>query len=208
MATKRKRPIELLTPEEVGALLQACPTSPSGLRNRALIATIYYSGIRSAEALDLLPRDLDLDQGSINIRNGKGSRQRIVGLNPLANGHIARWQRRRDRLNVNGRRRIFCTISSGQATGFGEGGELRAGGKLSDSYFRRVLRDLAVQVGIEKRVHPHSLRHSFAARLAEKGVPMHQIQRQLGHSSLATTGAYLDSIAPIETIEAVRSLDW
>ena len=92
-----------------------------------------------------------------------------------------------------GRRPVFCTP---------------AGGPLSDRYVRQALGRYGEKAGIEKRVHPHGLRHSHAAHLAASGVPVHVIQKQLGHSSLAVTGFYLDSIAPAEVVAAVRDLEW
>ena len=81
MARQRRRPIDILTPDEVQVLIAtASNRAPSGIRNRALIAVLYFSGIRLAEALALLPRDIDLDAGEINVRCGKGGRQRLVPL--------------------------------------------------------------------------------------------------------------------------------
>ena len=190
---KRQKPIEPLTPAEVEALIQAASRrAPTGLRNRALIAVLYFAGLRISEALALAPRDLDLEAGSINVRRGKGGRQRTVGLNGAAQAHLDRWLDRRRDLGIT-RGPIFCTL---------------AGGKLSDRYVRQALSRYAAKAGISKRCHPHGLRHSHAAYLAMQGIPAHVIQRQLGHSSLATTGVYLDSIAPAEVIEAVRDLEW
>ena len=91
MPRQRKRPIEVLTPEEVEKLLQAASNRyPAGIRNRALIALMYYSGLRLSEVLALLPRDVDLEGGEINVRRGKGGRQRLAGLNAAAQAHLTR----------------------------------------------------------------------------------------------------------------------
>ena len=112
MARKRKRPIELLSPDEVGKLIKvASNRAPSGIRNRALIAVLYYSGLRLAEALALLPRDVDLERGEINVRCGKGGKQRLAGLNAEAQAHLSRWMETRRRLGINGRQPVFCTHS-------------------------------------------------------------------------------------------------
>jgi len=187
---KRQKAIEPLRPEEVAELLKAASgRAPTGIRNRALLAVLYYAGLRVGEALALELRDLDLEAGTINVRRGKGSRQRTVGLNPAALAHLERWLDRRRDLGFNGRRPIFCTLQ---------------GEPLSARYVRQALARYAERAGIEKRVHPHGLRHSHAAHLAMAGVPVHVIQKQLGHSSLATTGLYLDEIAPAEVVDAVR----
>ena len=67
---------------------------------------------------------------------------------------------------------------------------------------------LGVKAGIDKRVHPHGLRHCHAAELAAEGVPVNVISRQLGHNSIATTAKYLDHIAPQQVIETIRRRVW
>jgi integrase len=73
---------------------------------------------------------------------------------------------------------------------------------------RALFKRLGKKAGIEKRVHAHGLRHTHAAQLAEEGVRMNVIQRQLGHSSLATTSRYLEHISPTDVIEANRKREW
>jgi integrase len=73
---------------------------------------------------------------------------------------------------------------------------------------RALFKRLAKKAGIEKRCHPHGLRHSLAAELAREGLPLNLIQQQLGHCSLATTSRYLDHIAPAELINAMQSRKW
>jgi integrase len=76
------------------------------------------------------------------------------------------------------------------------------------SYVRGLIRRLGVRAGIEKRVHAHGLRHTHAYELMMEGVPIPIIQRQLGHTSLATTDVYLSHIAPKQVIEAIASREW
>ena len=73
---------------------------------------------------------------------------------------------------------------------------------------RHLLPRLAAKAGIEKRVHPHALRHTHAAELAREGVPLNLIQAQLGHSNVATTSRYLAHIAPVEVSETMRQRTW
>jgi site-specific recombinase XerD len=96
-------------------------------------------------------------------------------------------------LGVNGRRRLFCKLD---------------GGPLAQSYVRHLLRRLAEKQGIERRVHPHALRHSYAAELAREGVPMNVLKDALGHSTLATTDRYLRNVAPVHVIETMRRREW
>ena len=190
----RKYPAEVLRPEEVTALLRACSTrAPSGIRNRALIAVLYRGGLRLAEALALLPKDVDLDRGAVRVLHGKGDQPRTVALDPGALALVERWLAERHQLGVTSRRRLFCTLT---------------GQPLDPSYVRRLLPRLAERAGIDKRVHAHGLRHTHAAELAREGQPINLIRDQLGHRSLATTDRYLRDIAPEERLNALRARQW
>jgi integrase/recombinase XerD len=201
MPRKRQRPIEPLTPEEVDRLIQSASNrGAGGIRNRALIAVLYFSGLRLSEALALQPKDVDLERGEINVRCGKGGRQRLAGLNAQAQAHLSRWMERRRTLGVNGWQPIFCTFSKVD-------GE-RLVKPLSPRYVQLMLKRLAERAGIEKRVHPHGFRHSHACHLLRRGVPLPAIQRQLGHVSLATTDVYLRGLGIGEHVEAIHDLEW
>jgi site-specific recombinase XerD len=190
----RRLPAELLSPDEVRALLRACSSrAPTGIRNRALIAVLYRGGLRISEALALLPKDIDPTQGTLTVLHGKGDRRRTVGMDPAAFALLERWVDRRRALGLSGRRPVFCTL---------------AGEPLDSSYVRRLLPRLAAKAGVEKRVHPHGLRHAHAAELAAEGVPVNVVQQQLGHGSLATTDRYLRHIAPRERVAAMRAREW
>lgn len=191
---KRRLPPEVLTDAEVRALMEACGRyTPTGLRNRALIALLYRSGLRINEALGLYPKDLDLTAGSVRVLNGKGGRSRTVGLDPGAAAIIDIWLKARTRLGFNGRHPAFCTL----------GGCL-----MSSAYVRRMLKRVAAQAGIDKRVHAHGLRHTHAAQLRAEGIDIAVISRQLGHSSISTTARYLDHLAPLAVIKAMRRRAW
>ena len=193
-AQSRKRPPEVLTGDEVRNLIGACSNrAPTGIRNRALIAVLWRCGLRVGEALALEPRDVDLEAGTVRVRHGKGDRSRTVGVDDGTQALLARWLDRRQRLGVNGRRRLFCKLD---------------GGPLAQSYVRHLLRRLAEKQGIERRVHPHALRHSYAAELAREGVPMNVLKDALGHSTLATTDRYLRNVAPVHVIETMRRREW
>ena len=104
---------------------------------------------------------------------------------------IERWVDERKRLGIR-TRRLFCTLE---------------GGPMSPQYVRAMIGRLARRAGIEKRVHPHGLRHTRAAELMRDGTPANVIQAALGHSSLATTDRYLRHLEPTEVIAAMRD-DW
>lgn len=190
----RRYPAEILSPDEVRALIAACSTrSSTGLRARALIVLLYRSGLRLAEALDLYPGDIDHLAGSVRVRQGKGQRARTVGIDPGALAIVERWEARRGELGLAGRHRLLCTLE---------------GRPLGASYVRRLLPRLGARAGLERRVHAHGLRHAHAAELAREGFPTNLIRDQLGHASLATTDRYLRDIAPAELVRAVASRAW
>jgi integrase/recombinase XerD len=82
------------------------------------------------------------------------------------------------------------------------------GGALDQGYVRRVLARLGLKAGIEKRVHPHGLRHSLAFAMATEGTPTHEIQAALGHTSLAITDRYVRHIAATDVVARMRSREW
>ena len=191
---KTKYPVETLTNEEVTRLIKACSNrAPTGIRNRAMIVVLYRGGLRIAEVLALLPKDLDSESGTVRVLQGKGGKARTIGMDPVAFSVLDRWLEVRAKRGINGRSPLFCTLN---------------GRPMSRDYVRALLPRLARKAGIEKRVHAHGLRHTHAAQLAAEGVPLNIIQRQLGHSNAATTSRYLDHIAPQQVIEAMRDRTW
>lgn len=201
----RRLPPEPLTEVEVDALLRAAsPRSASGLRMRGLIAVMYGAGLRIAEALALMPRDVDLAAGTIRVRHGKGDKSRTVGIDPRSAALLQAWMDRRARYGLTHRHPVFATITRGMA-----GGKTVAPGQpLNPRQVRAALNRLAARAGITKRVHPHGLRHSLAFRLAQSGVPTHIIQAQLGHASLAVTDRYVRHLAPLAVVDVMRSQTW
>jgi len=187
---KRRLPPEVLTPEEVQALMDACSTRPTGTRNRALITVLYRAGLRITEALTLLPKDLDPRNGAIRVLNGKGGKSRVVGMDAVAFEVVERWLDVRAGQGHDPRAPLFCQTD---------------GSPLTTSYIRVLVPRLARKAGILKRVHAHGLRHTHAAELRAEGIDIGITSKQLGHSSIATTARYLDHIAPYAVVEALRS---
>lgn len=186
----RKFPAEILNAEEARRLLLA-PSSraPTGVRNRALIAAMYGAGLRLGELLALKPSDVDVDDASIRVLHGKGDEARFAGIDSGALIHVVRWMDARRSLGIKGRV-LFCTLN---------------GTALSPRYVRAMLARLAARVDIEKRVHPHGLRHTHAVELNRNGFSAPEIQQQLGHSNLGTTQTYLNHISPSARIEKIRN---
>lgn len=190
-----KLPGQVLTPEEMRALLAQCSRrAPTGIRDRALLTVIYRCGLRVSEALALLPSDVDIRRGTVRVNHGKGDKARIVGIGDGALAVLQLWVAKRKELGLahNGNR-LFCTL---------------AGGPMSYSATQAMLKRRAAKAGIETRAHLHGLRHSHAAELRERGVDVVTIQKQLGHAHLATTHTYLNHIAPADVIAAGRADTW
>lgn len=170
-STRRHLP-KRLSREEAAALL-AVPNrrAPTGVRNRALLRVYYRAGLRCAEALALTPRDVNVTRKELRVNAGKGDKQRLVWVDPETLEIIDRWKTIRPRSEF-----LFCTL---------------AGGQLDTGYVRAMVARYGRRAGIETRVHPHMLRHSFASELLEEGWPIHGVQKLLGHEDLETTSLYL-----------------
>ncbi len=186
-----KRHIDILTTAEVRKLINQCSTrAPTGIRDAALIAVFWRSGLRIGEALALWERDINGERGTIRVHNGKGHKARTVGLDGQTFGLIDRWLQKKDRLGLRGTP-LFCTLKGDPIA--------------SPANVRDMLKRRAKKAGIDKRVHPHGLRHTHAMELiADEKTPLNALQKQLGHSSLATTSVYVDHLGNDEVIEIGR----
>jgi site-specific recombinase XerD len=163
----------------------------SHAKNRSAVIVLYRAGLRASEALDLVPKDLDCDRGTITVLHGKGDRSRTVALEPSDVALVERWLERRRKLGLSSRQPLFCSLN---------------GKRLSAGYVRTMLPRLRRRAGIEKRVHAHGLRHSLAYELhVTQRQPVNVVQAILGHSSLATTSRYLAHIAPAQVIDVMRN---
>jgi integrase/recombinase XerD len=198
-----RKGVEHYTGEEVREMIAARPKrGNAGSRDRALIEFLFRSGLRISEALELKPARLDLGSGEVTIHNGKGGRDRIVQLLTGTEGNLEAWLERRASLGFNGRHAIFCRIRDGKA---GEKDNGKAGEPISPQAVRAMLQRLARKLDFPKRIHPHGFRHGYAVQLHRAKVSVESIRRNLGHSSLQMTAAYLATLCPREALEEVRS---
>lgn len=196
--TGRTFPIEILTTDEVRRLISACGRGATGIRNRALIALLYRGGLRCSEALDLMPHNVDMDRGAIEVLHGKGNKRRVVAVDPGALSLIERWTEVRGREATRrgwrpSRHTLICRLD---------------GDHLTSNNVRQMMRRLAERAGIEKRVHPHGLRHTMAAELAGEGIDLRMISAQLGHASIATTDRYVRHLMPDELVRTMQARAW
>lgn len=185
MRRGERYPVEILTRAEVEALLKACGRSRTGHRNRALLALLWRCGLRVSEARSLEPRDVDLKRGTVRVRHGKGDRSRTVGLDALASGALEAWLR----VRPAGGTALLCTLD---------------GAALYSSYPRNLLKRLARRAGIDKRVHPHGLRHAYAVELVQEGASVVFVRDLLGHASIATTDGYLRGLGASPAVAFAR----
>lgn len=175
---QRKLP-HVLSDDEVGRLLIAPPGDKvDGLRDRAILETIYSAGLRVSELVGLQDGDLDFDESIIRVR-GKGRKERVCPLGSFAIKAITAYRSRR--------RRSDKTEALGrQAPVFVN----RFGNILTARSVGRMLEKHLAVAGLDARTSPHTLRHSFATHLLDRGADIRSVQELLGHKSLATTQIY------------------
>jgi len=190
----RTYPASPLRQDEVEALLQAAGSTIPGLRAQALVAVCWRAGARVSEALHLEVLDLDTVAGDLHLRVTKGGKPRRVALDPIGLGIVLRWLAARGRLTGTPRSGFLFCNSSGKP--------------LTTSAVRRLMARLGRRAGLERRVHAHALRHSFAVQAVRAGLALPIVQAALGHASLATTDRYVRHVAPEELLEAMRTRIW
>ncbi len=167
-----------LSAEDIGRLLQApSPDDAMGLRDRAILETLYSAGLRVSELAGLNQSDLDFAAGVLRVR-GKGRRERLAPIGSYAIRALGRW------LAV---RKISPREPQGALTPvfvnrFGRRLTTRSVGRMLEKYLR--------QTGLDRRTTPHTLRHSFATHLLDHGADIRSVQELLGHKSLVTTQIY------------------
>lgn len=174
----RKIP-EVLSFEEIQALLSSLDLStPHGTRNRAMLETLYASGLRVSELIDLRLSNLFLDIGFIKVI-GKGDKERIIPIGEEAVKHI--------QLYINGVRRLQNNIHKEDENILFLN---RRGRRLTRVMVFMIVKECTELAGIQKNVSPHTFRHSFATHLIEGGADLKAVQDMLGHESILTTEIY------------------
>lgn len=170
---------EVLSFEEIQRMLQVIDLSePHGVRNRAMLETLYACGLRVSELTELRLSNLYLDIGFVKVI-GKGDKERIVPIGEEAVKHI--------RLYLEGVRQTMLNIHKDHANYVFLN---RRGKKLTRVMVFLIIKDIAALAGIEKNVSPHTFRHSFATHLIEGGADLKAVQDMLGHESILTTEIY------------------
>jgi integrase/recombinase XerD len=165
-----------LSETEVKTLLDQPAVSDSrGLRDRAMLEVMYASGLRVSELIGLRLPDIRLKDEFVLCR-GKGGKERIVPLGKSAVASVTRYLDRARRDFTKGpAEAVFLT---------------RRGGPFTRQGFWKLLKGYARKAGLESKVHPHVLRHTFATHLLEHGADLRSVQMMLGHSQITTTQIY------------------
>lgn len=174
----RKLP-DTLSVEEIDALIAAVDLSSNeGERNRAMLETLYGCGLRVSELVSLKISDLFFDEGFIKI-TGKGNKQRFVPVGSLTQKYILIYKNSiRTRLNIKKGHEDTLFLN-------------RRGSQLTRAMIFTIIKDLAVKIDLNKKISPHTFRHSFATHLLENGADLRSIQLMLGHESITTTEIYV-----------------
>ena len=168
---------EVLSLEEIDLMIAQIDMSKSeSHRNRAIIEILYGSGLRVSELVNLRLSNMYIQEGYMRIV-GKGNKQRLVPLSPVAIQWFSYWLEDRNNLDIKPEAIDIAFLN-------------RRGKQLTRAMIFTIIKSLAREAGIHKTISPHTLRHSFATHLLQNGADLRIIQQLLGHESISTTEIY------------------
>lgn len=164
--------------------------TPTGLRNRAILAMLHRAGLRASEACGLHLRDVNVREATVRIRAevGKGGHEAVLPFDPETVTWLERWIAVRRQYAAR-RPHLFTTLK---------------GGPLARQYVWEMVSRYARRAGIERPVWPHLLRHTFATELLGEGFNLEEVRRLMRHRDISTTGIYLH-VRDAELAEKVRA---
>jgi len=172
----RKLP-DVMSVRQMQMLLEApAPNDAHCLRDKAILAALYGCGLRVSEAANLAVDDIDFRAGFMRVR-GKGDKERLVPFGTMTQQALKRYLDSPSRRDAETGARDHAFLS-------------QKGGHLSRMGIWLIVRRAALRVGLGKRIHPHTFRHSFATHLVEGGADLRSVQMMLGHQSVSTTQIY------------------
>ncbi|MGE4587831.1 MAG: site-specific tyrosine recombinase XerD [Mangrovibacterium sp.] len=173
----RKLP-DVLTMEEIDLIIDGVDLSkPEGQRNKAMLETLYSCGLRVSELVNLKVTNLFFEQGFVKVE-GKGEKERLVPVSSKAIEEITKY--------LHGYRKSLKISPESENVLFLN----RRGKKLSRVMIFTIIKNLAGKVGLNKKISPHTFRHSFATHLISGGADLRAVQEMLGHESILTTEIY------------------
>lgn len=174
----RKLP-DILSVPEINKLIAAIDLShPQGERNRTILETIYSCGLRVSEVISLKISDLFFDEGFVKVL-GKGNKERFTPINYNTQKYIAFYVKD-IRSHITPQKGFEDTLFLN-----------RRGKALTRQMIFMIIKGLAIKINLNKKISPHTLRHSFATHLLEGGADLRAIQQMLGHESITTTEIYV-----------------
>ncbi len=167
----------ILSVEEVDRLLiEPNPSEPLETRDTAMLELLYATGLRVSELVGIRLNDVNLKIGYLKTL-GKGSKERMVPVGNAARERIEQYLFTNRHRFLKGKESIYLFVG-------------RSGKRLTRQWFWKIIRKYAKRAGITKRITPHSLRHSFASHLLERGADLRSVQMMLGHSDISSTQIY------------------
>lgn len=173
----RKLP-DILSMEEIDALIEGVDLEkPEGQRNKAMLETLYSCGLRVSELVNLKLTNLFFEQGFIKVE-GKAEKERLVPVSNRAVDEINKY--------LNGYRKTLKIHKDSENILFLN----RRGKKLSRVMVFTIIKNLSEKIGLNKKISPHTFRHSFATHLINGGADLRAVQEMLGHESILTTEIY------------------
>ena len=173
---ERKLP-EVLTEDEINQLIKSVDLNHVfGQRNKTIIEVLYGTGIRVSELVNLKLSNIFFRESILKV-TGKGDKERFVPLGKIASTEIKTYINIRDRMKIDSKNTDILFIN-------------RYGRKLTRSMIFKIITDASKSIGLEKKISPHTLRHSFATHLLKNGADLRTIQLILGHESITTTEIY------------------
>ena len=168
---------DVLSTEEIDRMIAQIDMSKSeSHRNRAIIEMLYGSGLRVSELVNLQLSNIYLQEGYMRI-TGKGNKQRLVPISPVATEWFQYWLQDRNLLDIKPEATDIAFVN-------------RYGRQLTRAMIFTIVKNLAAAADIRKNISPHTLRHSFATHLLQNGADLRIIQQLLGHESISTTEIY------------------
>ncbi len=168
---------DILSAEEINLLLNLEITDALSMRNSAMIELMYATGIRVSEMIGLKVTDLHLMMGFVRCL-GKGEKERIIPLGDIASEAVEKYLlEARPELIKKNQNEAYLFVN-------------HHGRPLTRQGFWKILKKIALDVGLNKKITPHMLRHSFATHLLENGADLRAVQEMLGHADISTTQIY------------------
>ena len=181
---EKRHPITLEPEEAQNLLKQPNKRYPTGLRNKAILSLMLNCGLRVSEVVNLRPGNINLTKGKLRVENGKGSRDRDLAIPEYLTDLFDSWRKRRPESNF-----FFSTLK---------------GNKLSIKYLQQMVKRYALKAGINKRISPHTLRHTYATQYYKQTKDIETLRRILGHSDISTTTIYI-TLANIDVENGMKS---